>query len=91
MFRLLRHMPLLKLFAFAQTALLVRRHLQRLTPADRRRLGELVWRGHRLTRAERSELRRLVARLEPRAFAFATANRFSPVPLPRRLGGRTAR
>lgn len=29
--------------------------------------------------------RRHLMELEPRAFAFATANAFSPVPIPRRL------
>jgi hypothetical protein len=87
MFRLLRRMPFFKLLAIAQTALLARRHLQRLDGSDRRRLAELVRRGRRLSPGERDELRRLLAKLEPRAFAFATADRFSPFPLPRRLAG----
>jgi hypothetical protein len=36
-------------------------------------------------------LRRLLGKLEPRAFAVIAANAFSPVPLPRRLAGRPAR
>lgn len=84
-------MPFLKLLAIAQIALLARRHLQRLDASDRRRLSELVGRGHHMNGAERAELRRLVGKLEPRAFAAATADAFSPVPLPRRLAGRSAR
>jgi hypothetical protein len=85
MLRLLRRMPFFRVLAIAQTVLLARRHLQKLEPVDRRRLGELVRRGRRMTAAEREELRRLLAKLEPRAFAFATADAFSPVPIPRWL------
>jgi len=74
-------MPFFKLLAVAQTMLLARRHLGRLDGADRRRLGELVRRGRGLTRDEREELRRLVSKMEPTAFAAAAADRFSPVPL----------
>jgi hypothetical protein len=90
MFRLLRRMPFFKVLAVAQTALLARRHLQRLDVDDRRRLGELVRRGRRLSPAERDDLRGLLAKLGPREFAFAAADRFSPVPL-RWLGGRSRR
>ena len=91
MFRLLRRMPLFRLLAIAQTVRLARRHFQALDADDRRRLGELVRRGRRMDKAERDELRRLLAKLEPRAFAAATANAFSPVPLPRGLAGRPKR
>ena len=91
MYRMLRRMPYFKLLALGQTALLAHRHLRRLDAGDRRRLAELVRRGHDLDRAERDELRRLVGKLEPRAFAYTTANAFSPLPLPRRLAGRSAR
>ena len=91
MFRSLRRMPFLKLLAVAQVALLARRHLQRLDAGDRHRLSELVRRGRRMDRSERDELRRLLGKLEPRAFTAATADAFSPVPLPRWLAGRPAR
>jgi hypothetical protein len=91
MFRLLRRLPFFRLLAIAQTALLARRHLRRLDASDRRRLRELVRRGRGMDRAERDELRRLLGKLEPRAFAVTTANAFSPVPLPRRLAGRATR
>jgi hypothetical protein len=87
---MLRRLPFFKLLAIAQTALLARRHLQRLSSRDRRRLRELARRGARMNRGERDELRRLVGKLEPRAFAAQTADAFSPVPLPRWLGGKRA-
>jgi hypothetical protein len=80
-------MPFLKVLAIAQTMLLAHRHLTRLNARERRRMRELVFRGPTLNKRERDELRRLLAKLEPRAFAFATADRFSPVPLPRKLAG----
>jgi hypothetical protein len=89
MFRTLRRMPFFKVLALAQTALLAHRHLRRLDARDRRRLAELARRGRHLDPSERDELRGLVAKLEPREFAFVTADRFSPLPLPRRLAGRT--
>jgi hypothetical protein len=87
MLRLLRRLPFFRILAIAKTVLLARRHYTRLDVPERRRLRELVMRGHRLTRAERDELRRLLAKLEPRALAFATANAFSPVRIPRWLAG----
>jgi hypothetical protein len=87
----LRRLPFLKLLALAQTALLLRRHMQRLSASDRRRLTQLVRRGHHLNAAERQELGRIVGKLEPREFAFGAADKLSPVPLPRRLSGDRAR
>jgi hypothetical protein len=88
---MLRRMPFLKVLAIGQTALLARRHLKRLNAGDRRRLSELVRRGPRMDQRERKELRRLIGKLEPRAFAATTADFFSPVPLPRWLAGRSGR
>lgn len=84
----LRRLPFFKLLAVAQAALLARRHMSRLDAGDRRRLTQLVRRGHRMNAAERRELGRIVGKLEPRQFAFAAADKLSPVRLPRRLGGR---
>lgn len=84
-------MPLFRLLAVARTALLAREHIRRLDAGDRRRLRELVRRGPIMTSPERDELRRLLGKLEPRAFAFATADAFSPVPIPRFLAGRRRR
>jgi hypothetical protein len=88
MFRPFRRMPFLRFLAIIQLALLARRHFNKLDPGDRRRLGELVRRGRSLDRAERGELFRLLNKFEPRVLAAATADAFSPFPLPRRLAGR---
>ena len=85
MFRTLRRMPVFKLLVLGQTVLLAWSHFKRLDANDRRRLRALVRRGRGMSPAERDELRRILAKLEPRDFAFITAGRFSPVPLPRRF------
>ena len=85
----LKRVPVVKLLAAAEVAMLARDHFQRLTPQERRRLVELVrvGRGRRrnLTEAERDELSGLVAKLEPRVLAGQAVDAISPVPLPRRL------
>ena len=83
-----RRLPLFKLLAIAQVALLTHRHLTRLNGQERRRLAQLVGRGPRLQAPERRELRTLVGKLEPWLFAVGAADAFSPVPLPKRLAGR---
>lgn len=87
MFHTLKRIPFLRIFAIAKLAWVARRHLQALDADERRRLGALVRRGPGMSAAERGELRALVGKLQPRAFAFRTADAFSPVPLPRRLAG----
>ena len=81
----LKRLPVLKLIAIAELAIVARKHFELLTPAERRRLGRLVRRSRKLDTNERDELRKLVRKLEPRAFAGSTVDRISPVPLPRRL------
>jgi hypothetical protein len=85
MFRTVRRLPFFKVLAVAQVALLVRRHLYALTPIERHRLAELVRHGHHLSGPERRELRDLVMKLEPRAFAADAADYVSPFPLPKRI------
>jgi hypothetical protein len=85
MFGAARRLPFLKLLAVIQLALLARRHLSALTPAERRRMSELARHGRSLTPAELTELRELAGKLEPRAFAGAVADAFSPFPLPKRV------
>jgi hypothetical protein len=80
--RLVRRLPWLQLLTFIQVAMLARRHLQALTPTERRRLTELMRRPHRLSRPEREELRRLAAKLELRDFATGAAAKLSPVRVP---------
>lgn len=85
----LRRLPVLKLVSVAEIGLLARDHVQRLTPAERRRLLALMriarGRPSRLARSERDELAGLVAKLEPRLLAGEAIDRISPVPLPRRV------
>jgi hypothetical protein len=83
----LKHLPVLKLVAVAELALVARQHLKHLDSAERRRLAELVRRGRGLSAKEREELRRLVAKLDARAFAGSVVERLSPVPVPKRLTG----
>jgi hypothetical protein len=82
----LKRMPLARLVVIAELAVLAKAHFERLTPAERRRLVLLVknakgW-PQNLSERERSEFRKLVAKIEPKAFADEAAQRFSP------LGGR---
>jgi tellurite resistance protein len=85
MFRTVRRLPLFKLIAVVKVALLARRHLGALTPAERRRMAQLARHGHHLTREERAELRALASKLEPRAFAASAADHLAPFPVPTRL------
>jgi hypothetical protein len=85
----LRRIPVVRLLSAAELALLARDHVSRLSPSERRRLVALVRVGRgrrsRLTDAERDELERLLAKLQPRLLMGEAINRLSPVPLPRRL------
>ncbi|HEX3690922.1 MAG TPA: hypothetical protein VHV28_14575 [Solirubrobacteraceae bacterium] len=85
----LRRIPVFKLLAAAELALLARDHVSRLSPSERRRLLALVRVGRgrrsRLTGAERDELEDLLAKLQPRLLMGEAIDRLSPVPLPRRL------
>ena len=85
----LRRLPVLSLISIAEVAMLARDHVERLTPAERRRLVVLIRTGRgrpsNLGRRERAELEALVAKLEPRLLAGRAAERLSPVPLPQRL------
>ena len=57
---------------------------RRLDADDRHRLLELVRKGRGMNAGQRDELRTILAKLGPREFAYATADAFSPVKLPRR-------
>lgn len=84
-----RGVPVLKLVVAAEVALLVRHHLLRLDPNQRRRLFQLLvssrGRPAALSSRERNEVMLLIARLEPRLFLGTAVGRFSPVPLPKRM------
>ena len=85
--RVAKQVPLFKVIAIAQVALLARRHVQRLGPGEARRIAELMRRRRSLSEPEKEELRELTAKLEPRAFAGAAADHISPFPLPKRFTG----
>lgn len=85
----LRRLPMFKLLAIAEIAVLARAHVTRLDGVERRRFLQLLKEGkgrtRSLTDAERAEFSGLVAKLEPRLFAGVAADKLSPVPLPRRI------
>jgi hypothetical protein len=85
----LRRVPVLRLLAAAEIALLAREHVMRLDRPERQRLVELVriGRGRRrnLSDSEREELSGLIAKVEPRLLAGQAVEKLSPLPLPRRL------
>ena len=84
-----RVIPVARLMAAAQVVMLARRHWHRLEPTERRRLITLVrvagGRRGRLTPGERLELAQLIAKADPKLFAGLVVQKFSPVPLPRRM------
>ncbi len=84
-----RRLPVFRLLAIGEIALLARDHVSKLDPEERRRLLTLVRKGKGRTRdlgvEERDELQRLVAKAEPRLFVGTAADKLSPVPLPRRF------
>jgi hypothetical protein len=82
---LLRRIPVVRLILLAEMLTVARRHFEQLTPRQRRRLLELIRKGPGMTDKQKQELRRLVHKMEPRAFAGSAAERLSPLPLPRRL------
>jgi hypothetical protein len=79
----LKRLPMFRILAIAQIALLLRQHVQKLTPKERRRLIELErkakGRPKNLKHREREELRELVGKLEPKAFAMGAARKVSPL------------
>ena len=85
----LKWLPVLKLVAAAEVALLARDHILRLNPHERHRLLELVRKGRgrrrNLSETEREELAVLIARVEPRLLAGRVVEKMSPLHVPRRL------
>jgi hypothetical protein len=79
----LKRLPLARLVLLAEVAVLAKAHYELLTPNERRRLVVLIRdaRGmpRNLSERERRELRKLVAKVEPKLFATEAAQRFSPL------------
>jgi hypothetical protein len=85
----LKRLPILKLLAIGEVVALARNHANKLTPAERRRVLELVKESKgatgKLTDAQRYDLTAHVMKAEPRMFAGNVADSLSPFPLPKRL------
>jgi hypothetical protein len=85
----LKRIPIAKLIVVGEVAMLARTHVERLDPDERRRFLSLMararGRSRNLSSRDRAEFAALTAKLEPRLFAGLVADRFSPVPLPRRV------
>jgi predicted ArsR family transcriptional regulator len=84
----LRRLPVARLLALAEVAVLAREHMNKLDPHDRRRLAELVRQGRgrpsSLSGKDRRELSALVAKLEPRVFVHRAVEKVTGVPVPGR-------
>jgi hypothetical protein len=83
----LRRLPLARVLAVAELIVLVREHMTKLEPHERRRLIELVRRGRgrpkSLSARERRELAELLAKTEPRAFVGRAFQKVAGVSVPR--------
>jgi hypothetical protein len=79
----LRRLPLARLVIVAELAILAKAHLDRLKPAERRRLLVLLREARgipkNLSDRDRREFEKLVAKLEPKIFANTAVDKFSPV------------
>lgn len=79
----LRRLPLARLVLLAELGMLAKIHYERLTPAERRRIVVLLKQARgwpqNLPERERRELNKLVAKVEPKAFATEAVERFSPM------------
>jgi hypothetical protein len=85
----LKRLPIFKLLAIGELAILANHHMRRLNDQERHRLFELIktsrGRSGNLTEAERKDFAALVAKMEPRLFAGLAADKLSPFPLPKRF------
>ena len=73
-----KRIPFFKLLAIAQIAMLARRHFQRLDANERKRLVGLMRHPRGMTSADKAELKGLVAKMEPGAFAGSAARHAVP-------------
>jgi hypothetical protein len=88
----LRKLPLARALAVAELIVLLREHMTKLEPHERRRLIELVRRGRgrprSLSARERRELTELLAKTEPRAFVNRAVQKVTGVSVPSRGKGK---
>jgi hypothetical protein len=85
----LRRVPVLQILLLVQIGLLVREHIERLTPRERRRIV-ILFRDARgwppnLPPSQRDEIERLFQKTEPRLLADAVAEMAAPFRLAERL------
>jgi hypothetical protein len=82
----LKRLPVMRLLALGEIMVLAKEHLDKLEPQERRRLLVLLREGHgrpsNLSKRQREELEKLIAKAEPRLFAGTAAEKLSPIPLP---------
>ncbi len=82
----LRRLPVMRLLLLGEVVLLLRNHIERLSPAERRRLVVLMrdarGRPNTLSETKRRELERLILKAEPKLFAASAAQKLSPFPIP---------
>ena len=84
--RTIRRVPVARLLVTAEVVMLARQHLLKLEPHERRRVVELMRRGHgrpgHLSERDRRELARLVEKAEPREFVRSAMKKVAGIPLP---------
>ena len=73
-----KRIPFLKLLALAQLAMLAHQHYKRLNATERKRLVELMRHPRTMSANDRVEVKGLVAKMEPGAFAGSAARHASP-------------
>ena len=73
-----KRIPFLKLLALAQLAMLAHQHYKRLNATERKRLVELMRHPRTMSGNDRAELKGLVAKMEPGAFAGSAARHANP-------------
>jgi hypothetical protein len=81
---LVKRIPLAWMVIAAELAMLAKTHYERLSQPERRRLvilmREAKGQPRNMSASDHDEFERLVSKLEPKLFAQAAAEKFSPVP-----------
>jgi hypothetical protein len=81
-----KKVPIARMLILAELIVLVREHMTKLEPQERRRLYELIRQGRgrpsNLSARERRELSALLAKAEPRAFVNLAAQKVTGIRVP---------